>query len=59
MISENAMLYDLLKMLYIHSAKKEAQQTELSSFNNFAFLFWDSLKAYVTRVPTLVVLRNS
>ena len=28
MISEKAMLYDLLKMLYIHSAKKEAQQTE-------------------------------
>ena len=40
MISENAMLYDLLKMLYIHSAKKEAQQTELSSFNTFALLFW-------------------
>ena len=43
MISENAILYDLLKMLYIHSAKKEAQQTELSQFTTFAFLFWDSL----------------
>ena len=43
MISENAILYDLLKMLYINSAKKEAQQIELSSFNTFAFLFWDSL----------------
>ena len=30
MISENAKLYDLLKMLYIHTAEKEAQQTELS-----------------------------
>ena len=40
MISENEMLYDLLKMLYINSAKKEAQQTELSSFNTFALLFW-------------------
>ena len=43
MISENAMLYDLLKMLYIYSGKKEARQTELSKFITFGFLFWDSL----------------
>ena len=37
------MVFDLLNMLYTHSAKKEAQQSELLSFTTFAFLFWDSL----------------
>ena len=49
MISENTVLYDLLKMVYIHLAKKEAQQTELKWFKTFALLFWDSLlRPYVT-----------
>ena len=43
MISENAMLYDLLKMLYIHSTKRQAQPTELLLITTFVFLFWDSL----------------
>ena len=43
MISENTVFYDLLKMVYIHSAKNEVQKTELKQFKTFAFLFWDSL----------------
>ena len=42
MLSENSVLYDLLKMLYLHSTKKQAQPTEWL-ITTFAFLFLDSL----------------
>ena len=59
MISENAILYDLLKMLYIHSVKKEAQQTEMTYFTTFAFLIWDSLLNKCVRLETVQNNHNS
>ena len=60
MISENAMLYDLLKMLYIHSTKKEALQTELSLFTTFAFIFWDGLQVFFSNlVPPGLSVTNT